>query len=151
MKICVLAGLVVAHSLVAAPPAAAAGFEETTAQSGIFTGARIRLSLGGRQHDRKFRAGLTIAPALRRQAISGGTRTHIGEGLELGLAGERPLTLSLGGRPVGRLLPHGRKSEDEQRLGISTGGYMAIGIGVAALVGAFLVFDHYRDEDAVSD
>jgi len=152
MKNYLLAGLVAAHSLVAAQPAAAAGFEEmTTAQSGTFTGARIRLSLGGRQHDRKFRAGLTIAPTLRNQAISGETRTRFGEGLELGFAGERPLTLSLGGRPVSRLLPGGRKSEDEQRLGISTGGYVAIGVGVAALVGAFVLYDHYRDYDATSD
>jgi hypothetical protein len=152
MKGYVLAGLVAAHSLVAAQPAAAAGSEEmTTAQSGTFAGARIRLSLAGRQHDRKFRAGLTIAPMLRNHGISGETRTRFGEGLELGFAGERPLTLSLGGRPVGRLLRGGRKSEDEQRLGISTGGYVAIGVGVAALVGAFVLYDHYRDADAVSD
>jgi hypothetical protein len=152
MKNYVLAGLVAAHSFVAAQPAAAAGFEEmTTAQSGTFTGARIRLSLGGRRDDRKFHAGLTIAPTLRSPTISGETRTRFGEGLELGFAGERPLTLSLGGRPVSRLLPGGRQSEDEQRLGISTGGYVAIGVGVAALVGAFVLYDHYRDEDAVSD
>ena len=152
MKNCVLAGLVAAHALVTAQPAAATGFEQmTTAQSGTFTGARIRLSLGGRQHDRKFRAGLTIAPMMRSQAISGESRTRLGKGLELGFAGQRPLTLSLGGRPVSRLLPGGRKSENETRLGISTGGYVAIGVGVAALVGAFLVYDHYRDADAVSD
>lgn len=152
MKIWVPAGLIAAHSLFGVQPAAAASFEETmTAQSGTFDGARVRLSLGGRQHDRKLRAGLTIAPTLRSQAISGETRTRIGEGLEFGFVGERPLSLSLGGRLVSRLLPGGRKSEDEQRLGISTGGHVAIGIGVAALVGAFLVFDHYRDEDAVSD
>lgn len=152
MKNYVLAGLVAAQSIAAAQPVAAAGFEEmTTAQSGTFTGARIRLSLGGRQQDRKFRAGLTMAPTLRSQAISGETRTRFGEGLELGFTGKRPLTLSLGGRPVSSLLPGGRKSEDEQRLGISTGGYVAIGVGVAALVGAFMLYDHYRDADAVSD
>ena len=152
MKYFVLSGLVAAHFIVGAEPAAAAGFEEATnVQSGTFTGARIRLSLGGRQHDRKFRAGLTIAPMVRSQAISGETRTRFGEGLELGFAGKRPLTLSLGGQPVSRLLPGGRKSENEQRLGISTGGYVAIGVGVAALVGAVLVFDHYRDEDRLSD
>lgn len=152
MKNYVLAGLVAAQSIAAPQPVAAAGFEEmTTAQSGTFTGARIRLSLGGRQQDRKFRAGLTMAPTLRSQAISGETRTRFGEGLELGFSGKRPLTLSLGGRPVSSLLPGGRKSEDEQRLGISTGGYVAIGVGVAALVGAFMLYDHYRDADAVSD
>ena len=72
MKNYVLAGLVAAQSIAAAQPVAAAGFEEmTTAQSGTFTGARIRLSLGGRQQDRKFRAGLTMAPTLRSQGLSG--------------------------------------------------------------------------------
>ncbi len=116
MKNYVLTGLVAAQFILAAEPAAA-GFEEmTTVQSGTFTGARIRLSLGGRQHDRKFRAGLTIAPTLRRQTISGESRTRIGEGLELGFAGERSLAFSLGGRPVSRLMPGGRKSEDDKRL-----------------------------------
>jgi hypothetical protein len=149
MKKYALAGLVAVHSLVAIQPAAAASFHETTtAQSGTFAGARIRLSLGGRQ---KLRAGLTVAPTLRNQAISGDTRTRIGEGLEFGFAGERTLSFSLGGRPVSGLVPGRRKSEEEQRQGISTGGYVVIGAGVVALVGAFLVFDHYRDEDAVSD
>ena len=87
----------------------------------------------------------------RSEAISGETRTRFGKGVELGFAGERPLTLSIGGRPVGRSLSDGRKSEKEQRLGISTGGYVAIGVSAAALVGAFLLYDHYRDADAVSD
>ncbi|MGI8931965.1 MAG: hypothetical protein ACR2FK_06275 [Sphingomicrobium sp.] len=140
MKYYMLAGLVAAQSILAVQPAAAAGFEEmTTVQSGTFTGARIRLSLGGRQHDRKFRAGLTIAPTLRSQSMWGATRTRFGEGLELGFAGERPLTLSLGGRPVSRLAPGGRKSEDNRRLGVSTGGKVAIGAGVVALVAGAIV------------
>jgi hypothetical protein len=152
MKIYVLAGLVVAQTFATAQPAAAASFQEPAiVQSGTFAGARIRISLGGKQQDRKFHAGLTLAPTLRSQAITGETRTRIGEGLELGFTGKRPLTLSLAGRPVNRLLPSDRKTDDEQRLGISTGGYVAIGVGVAALVGGFLVFDHYRDADAVSD
>lgn len=152
MKTYLLAGLFAAQAMVAAQPAAAANLDEpTTVQSGTFAGARIRLSLGGQQHDRKLRAGLTIAPTLRSQTISGQTQTRLGEGLELGFTGKRPLTLSLAGRPISGLLPGGGKSEDEQRLGISTGGYVAIGVGVAALVGAFVLYDHYRDADAVSD
>jgi hypothetical protein len=152
MKTYVLTGLIAAQAVAAAQPAAAATFQETTiVQSGTFAGARIRIALGGKQQDGKFRAGLALAPTLRSQAISGESRTLIGEGLELGFTGERPLTLSLAGRPVNHLLPSGSKTDDEQRLGISTGGYVAIGVGVAALVGGFLVFDHYRDADAVSD
>jgi hypothetical protein len=152
MKTYVLAGLAAAQSIVAAQPAAAASLQEaTTVQGGTFAGARIRVSLGGKQQDRKVRAGLTLAPTLRSQAISGQTQTRIGEGLELGFTGKRPLTLALAGRPVSGLLPGGSKSEDERRQGISTCGYVAIGAGVAALVGAFVLYDHYRDADAVSD
>ena len=140
MKNYVLAGLVAAQSIVAAPPAAAAAFEEmATVQTGTFAGARMRISLGGRQHDRKLRAGLTIAPMVRSQTISGEARTRVGEGLELGFAGERSLAFSLGGRPVGRLLSGGRKSEDDKRLGISTGGYVAIGAGVIVLAAGAVV------------
>jgi hypothetical protein len=152
MKSYILVGLVAAQMITIAEPAAAARPEETaTLQTGTFAGARIRLSLGGKQQDRRFRAGLAIAPMQRSQAISGESRTRIGEGLELGFAGERPLTLSLAGRPVNHLLPSGSKADDEPRLGMSTGGYVAIGVGVAALVGTFVLYDHYRDADAASD
>lgn len=146
MKTYVLAGLVATQTIVAAQPAAAASFEESaTVQSGTFAGARIRLSLGGKEQDRKFRAGLTLAPTLRSQTISGQTQTRIGEGLELGFTGKRPLTLSLAGRPVSNLLPGGAKSDDERRLGISTVGYVAIGAGVALVVGAVLFADAVHD------
>ncbi len=136
MKNCVLAGLVAAQMIVAAQPAAAASLGQgTSVQTGTFAGARIRLSLGGKQQDQRFRAGLTVAPTLRSQATLGETRMRIGEGPELGFAGGRPLTLSLAGQPVSRLLPGGNKSEDDQRLGISTGGYVAIGVGVILVAG----------------
>jgi hypothetical protein len=145
MKNYVLAGLVAAQVIVATQPAAAASFEgATTVQSGTFAGARIRISLGGKQQDRKFRAGLTLAPTLRSQAISGETRMRIGEGLELGFDGKRPLALSLAGRPVDRLLPN-----TEKKHGLSTGGKVAIGVGVAVLAGvvAFAVATHCEDFD----
>jgi len=146
MKTYVLAGLVAAQTFVAIQPAAAASLEETTTvQRGTFAGARIRISLGGRQQDQKFRAGLTVAPTLRSQTISGETRTRIGEGLELGFTGKRPLALSLAGRPVSGLLPGGGKSEDERRLGISTGGYVAIGVGAALLVGGLVFYLDAKD------
>jgi hypothetical protein len=152
MKTYALAAVTAALTIIAGQPAAAANFQEPAiVQSGTFAGARIRISLGGKEQDRKVHAGLTLAPTLRSQTTSGETRTRIGEGLELGFTGERPLTLSFAGRPVNRLLSRDRKTDDERRLGISTGGYVAIGVGVAALVGGFLVFDHYRDADAISD
>ena len=146
MKNYALAGLVAAQLIVAAQPAAAASFDEmASVQTGTFAGARMRLSLGGGQQDRKLRAGLALAPMLRSQAISGESRMRFGEGVELGFAGKRPLTLSLSGRPVSRLLPGAIKSEDERRLGISTAGYIAIGVGVAALVGGFVLYQDAKD------
>jgi len=136
MKTYVLAGLVAAQTIVAAQPAAAANLDQmTTFQSGTFAGARIRLSLGGKQQDREFRAGLMVAPTLRSQTISGESRTRIGEGLELGFTGKRPLSLSFAGRPVSRLLPGTGKPGDD-KLGLSTGGKVAIGVGVALVVAA---------------
>jgi len=136
MKKCVLAGLTAAQMIVAAQPAAAATLQEgASVQTGTFAGARIRLSFGGRQQDRELRAGLTLAPTLHTQSISGVTRMRIGEGLELGVTGERPLALSLAGRPVSRLLPGTGKPGDD-KLGLSTGGKAAIGVGVALVVAA---------------
>lgn len=132
MKKHMLVVLVVALSIVATQPAAAtaADFEEmTTVRSGTFTGARIRILLGGPQHEQTIRAGLTIAPTWRSQTIMGETRTRFGEGLELGFGGKHPLTVSLGGR----------KTEDDKRLGTSTGGKVAIGLGVVALVAGAVV------------
>ncbi len=148
----VLAGLVVAQSIVAAQPAAAATYQDTaTVQSGTFAGARLRLSLGGKQEDRRVRAGLAFAPTLRSQSGSGEVRTRIGEGVELGFTGDRPLTLSLAGRPVSQLLPGQSKLEDERQMGISTGGYVAIGVGVALVVGGFVLVQHYKEIDEHSD
>jgi len=131
MKNRVLAGLAAAQMIVAVQPASAASPEQmSSVQTGTFAGARLRISLGGKQEARKFRAGLTVAPTMRSQTVSGDTRMRFGEGLELGLTGKRPLTLSLAGRPVSRLAPGGVKSEDGKRLGVSTGGYVAIGVGV---------------------
>ena len=59
----------------------------------------------------KFRAGLTIAPTQRSQAISGESRTQIGEGLALSFTGKRPLTFSLAGRSIIILLPGRSKSK----------------------------------------
>jgi hypothetical protein len=136
MKSFAVGALVAAQMIVAAQPAAAAGLEEASAvQTGTFAGARIRLSLGGKHQDRNLRAGLTLAPTLRSQANSGETWMRVGEGLELSFTGKRPLTLTLAGQPVSRLLP-GTGNPGADQLGLSTGGKVAIGVGVALVVAA---------------
>jgi hypothetical protein len=136
MKAYMLAGLVAAQTIVSAQPAAAANFEQgASVQTGTFAGARIRISLGRDQQDRRFHADLTLAPALHSQAVSGETRMQVGEGLELSFTGKRPLNLSLAGQPVSHLLAGTGKPGDDQ-LGLSTGGKVAIGVGVALVVAA---------------
>jgi len=136
MKNYVLAGLVAAQMIAAAQPAAAAGLGEVASvQTGTFAGARIRLSLGGKHQDRNLRAGLTLAPTLRSQANSGETWMRVGEGLELSFTGKRPLTLTLAGQPVSQLLPGTGNPGDDQQ-GLSTGGKVAIGVGVALVAAA---------------
>lgn len=138
MKNTIFAGLVAAQLIAASSPAAAAGFGESPAvQTGTFAGARIRISLGGEQRDRTFRAGLTLAPMLHSQTISGGTRLRVGEGLELGFTGERKLNLSLAGVRADTVLGlNGRDRIDaDRKLGLSTGGKIAIGVSVILVAG----------------
>src|SRR5688572_20926897 len=115
MKLSVLAGFAVAQSIVAAQPAAAVAPDQISdVRTGTFAGARIRIALGGRPEDRGLRAGVTLAPTLHTQTLSGQVRTRFGEGVELGFAGRIPLTLALSGRPVSHLLPGGQEPEDER-------------------------------------
>jgi hypothetical protein len=146
MKLSALAAFAVAQLILAAQPAGAAGLDQISdVRTGTFAGARIRLALGGRPEDRGVRAGVTFAPTLHSQTLSGQSRTRFSEGVELGFAGGRPLTLSVSGRPVSHLLPGGQEPEVERRLGVSTMGYVAIGVGVAALVGGFILYQDLKD------
>ena len=144
MKRFVIGGLIAAQTVVAAQPSVAAGLDAPPAvQTGAFAGVRLRLSLGGKQQEPRVRAGLTLAPTLRSHSISSGYRTRIGEGLELGLARERP-TIALAGMPANRLLSGGVSSQDN-KLGISTGATIAIGVGVALVVGAAVFYSAATD------
>lgn len=119
-------------ALALAPQAQAADFTTTEAQqAGAFGGFRIRLALGGPRAER-MRAGLTIAPTLRSRGFHGESRMLIGEGLELGMADREPLRLSIAGTPVSRLV-QGRAAPGGRRLGVSTIGWVAIGVGVVAV------------------
>ena len=122
----------------AASPALAAdpiGERAASAQeSGAFVGARMRVAFGGEESGR-LRAGLVAAPTLRSQAADGRVSTRFGEGLELGLRQDRPLTLSLAGRPL-----TGPESE-RPRAGVSTIGWIAIGTVVVAAAGVIWFVD----------
>ena len=154
MKRLTITALLGAQLAVAAQPALAAGLAETrTHQPGAFAGLRLHVPLDGNARQRQIRAGLTLAPTLHSRTAGGESRLHIGEGVELGVSGRGPVRLSLGGTPVSRLAPGGT-GPDGQRLGVSTLGWVAIGVGAVVVVGlgaAYLWFEDAMDCDPGDD
>ena len=135
VKKLVIAALVSAQ-LSAAQPAFAAqlGVGQQT-RMGVFAGAQLRLPLGGSRAEAAPRASVGIAPIARSQSLDGASRTRIGQGLQLSLQPNRPVELSLAGTRLDRLgLAAGGQMPDGQRAGVSTLGWIAIGVGATAVI-----------------
>jgi hypothetical protein len=135
MKRFAIACLVAAQATAAAQPALAADLiEHGTPQMGAFAGARLRMPLGHHAHQR-LRAGLTIAPTTHARGSDGALRTRFGEGLELGIAPDRPVELSFAGTRLDRfgVAPNGT-APGGARAGVSTLGWIAIGVGATIVV-----------------
>lgn len=150
MKKLTIAALLAAQICVAAQPAFAAELTEVRSQQvGAFAGLRLRMPLDGDAREQRLRAGLTLAPTVHSRSLRGGARTRFGEGLELGLVGDEPVRLSLGGTPVSRLA-QGPARADGRRLNASTGEWIAIGAGAVVVVlgVAYLVLSEMIDCDA---
>ena len=135
-------------SLLATPGQAVTPADQVDFRAGGFVGARLRLPLGKRAEERPL-VGLAIAPTLSRISNDGRVRTAVGEGLALNFGRSAKPSLTLAGRPAAEAL--GLKSEGKaetgQKLGISTVGWVAIGVGAAVLVGgAILVAPWIRCE-----
>jgi hypothetical protein len=117
---------------------------------GVFVGARVHLSLGGKTAARP-RAALTLAPTLNRTSNSGVTRSTIGEGIALNFSPRSKPTLTLAGIRADTALGLQRRgtADDDRKLGVSTAGWVAIGVGAVALIGGglYLVADHIADCD----
>ena len=140
MRKLVIASLLAGQILTAAPVGAADFAESRQQQAGAFAGLRLRVPLDGEARQRSIRAGLTLAPTMHSRTAGGESQMRIGEGLELGINGRRPVQLSIGGTPVNRLA-QGRTGPDGRRLGVSTLGWVAIGAGVVVVaVGGFYVW-----------
>src|SRR5215218_6840785 len=135
MKRLTIAALAAAQLM--AQPAVAAELGDdrgaVAARQGAFAGARFRVALdGGRA--RKAQAGLTLAPVIQGRRADGRIVTRFGEGMELRLAGgESKPQLAIGGRPLAQLTGD-RAAPDGRRMGVSTLGWIAIGVGVAAVI-----------------
>ncbi|HYE27021.1 MAG TPA: hypothetical protein VEA61_02140 [Allosphingosinicella sp.] len=133
MKSLMIAALVAAQALTATQPAFAAELNGANSahapQVGAFAGARVRVPIGGRKE--RMQAGLAMTSALRTGATG---ELRFAKGAELGFSGGDPaVRLTLAGMPVSRLVgggagPQGRKH------GISTLGWIAIGVGAAVII-----------------
>ena len=136
-------GIAIIATCLIATPVRAADWNDV--RPGAFVGAR--LTIGGKTG--RAQAALAIAPTQSRISQSGMSRTRIGEGIALSLAPRATPTLTLSGvrldtafdlRPDGDL-------DRGKKLGISKGGWVAIGVGTVALVvgGLYLYADHLTD------
>ena len=112
------------------------------ARMGSFAGARLRVPLGGGRE----RPQAALAVTATHRSADG---VRFSKGAELGIARGEPVSLKLGGRPVSSLSKGGREAAG-RKLGVSTVGWAAIGVGAAALlyVGAlFLIAENADDRD----
>jgi hypothetical protein len=141
MKRFVIAALLAAQMTIAAEPALAADLGgRDTPQMGAFAGVRLRMPLGDGARQR-VQAGLTLTPILHVRDSAGAVRTRFGHGLELGVAQNRPLELSLAGTRLDRLgTQPGGTAPGGPRVGISTLGWVAIGVGATILVAGGILY-----------
>jgi hypothetical protein len=152
MKKLVVPALIAAQLLAAAQPAFAADLTDSayrTSETGMFTGLRLRVPLGGEAGRQPLRAGLAVAPTVQSRAMNGGeVRTRFGEGLEFGVNGRRSMTVSIAGTPVSRLV-QGPNAPEGEKAGVSTLGWVAIGVG--ALVAVVLIAGAicFSDDDCI--
>ena len=114
-------------------PAYAADWNEM--RPGTFIGAR--LTIGGQSGGRPS-AALTFAPTQHRISGDGMTSMKIGEGIALNLRPGAKPTLTLAGIRADTALglQRGGIHDSDRELGISKGGWIAIGVTAALLGGA---------------
>jgi hypothetical protein len=127
--------------------ATAASYENLDVRPGAFVGARIHLSLGGKSAARP-QAALTVAPT--RSHISDGAilSTEIANGLALNIGSKPSLTIAgiRADRALG--LAPSKSVDASRKLGLSKGGWVAIGVGVvvvAAAIYGLSVYDEAKD------
>ena len=139
--------LLIAGSLTLPAPAIAATYENSDVRPGAFVGARIQLPLGGKS-SRKARAALAIAPTSSRISDGSMLQTRIGEGIAISFSSKPNLSLAgvRADRALGLVSVKG--SDSDQKLGLSKGGWIAVGVGAVVLGAAiygFSVYDEARD------
>lgn len=130
MRLVLIAALLASQTVSAAAASLESDRRVADTEIGSFAGARLRLDLGGPQRGvsprDRFRAGLVVAPTMSSQRVDGGRSLRFGEGLEYGVRGTRAAGLAIAGRPIAR---RGDAATPERRAGVSTLGWVAIGVG----------------------
>jgi hypothetical protein len=143
----ILAAAVIAGPLHAAP------WQDQGSQvrPGMFVGAQFKMSFGGQARSQP-RAQLAFAPTRSSFSNSGRATTRIGEGLALDFTSNAKPTLTLAGMRADTALhpQRGIPGDRERKLGISSTGWVAIGLGVAALAGGvyFLHLIHEAEKNS---
>ena len=135
-----LAAMLASQSVAAAPETA---MLFTDHQRGTFVGARLRLPLGNKTE--KPSLGLAFTGMERGKT----GELHFSRGLELGLSNDHRLNLSVSGKPLNTLRPnltqHSGQVPHGQKAGVSTVGWIAIGVGAALIVGTAVVYQMLDD------
>jgi hypothetical protein len=145
--------LATASLLLGPVEASAAQYDVADVRPGTFVGTRFQIALGGKQAS-KPRIALAIAPTMTRISDGAGVRTSIGEGVALNF-GRKP-TLTLAGVRADQALglTPSRDEDAKHKLGVSTGGWIAIGVGTILVAGglymanAIYKYQHDPDDDS---
>ena len=144
---------VLAAAVIAAPLHAAPWQDQgSQVRPGAFIGAQFKMSFGGPARSQP-RAQLAFAPTRSRLSSSGQVTTRIGEGLTLDFTSNAKPSLTLGcvrADTALRLTRAGRP-ETGQKFGISATGWVAIGVGVAALAGGAYLLHLIHEAEKSSD
>jgi len=136
MRSVMLSLLVAGQLVVAAQPALAADPDPgEQSRMGMFGGVQLRLPMGGDARAQRPSFALGIAPITRSQRLDGSSRMRIGEGFQLRLRPQEQVELRLAGTRLDRLrfAPNG-DAPGGQRAGISTLGWIGIGVGAALVI-----------------
>jgi len=140
----ILAGLVAAALAV---PAQAAGWDPgAETRYGAFIGARVQLPLGGKRAAAP-RAELALAPTHSRVSSTGLIDTRIGQGIALHFPAKGKPALTIGGVRSDRLLRinSSRTVDPKQKLGVSKGVWIGVGVAAAAVVVGAVLLNDYCD------
>lgn len=139
---------VLAAATIAAPLHAASWQDQgSEMRRGAFAGAQFKISFGGQVRP-EAHANLAIAPTRSRISNGGMVRTQIGEGVTLRLSAATKPTLMLAGLRADRSLGINRsgQADPKNRIGLSTGAWIGIGVVAAIGVGALLFADYCHDK-----